>query len=197
MRGKARESLLAVGPPQRREASFVSRAAVKDGSFLFSGPLAGRPRDEAVQRRRTPERRPRAEARGEAQSAEQSVPGSNACVRRVAQDGHPGLARHGLRSPMLRQKLSALSQSCFARQASDSPLSCAFRAALKPRASFRVRPCDTCVAPMANPVRCVHLTLFCTPRKTNLDPREVRTKILTVVTTNRRPRQKKGTPKGP
>jgi hypothetical protein len=97
-------------------SSLSFRAAVKSGPHLFSGPLAGRPRE--------------------------SVPGSNACVRQVTKGAThvshgrtrmyaPGLSAAGTsrssmvtqglceawkRSAMLRAKLSALLQSCYARR---------------------------------------------------------------------------------
>ena len=65
----------------------------------------------------------------------------------------------------LRQKLSALSLSCYAQKASGLPLSYATPAALKPRVAVYGHPRNACVTPMANPARRMRRALFLTLRK--------------------------------
>jgi hypothetical protein len=51
-----------------------------------------------------------------------------------------------------------------------SPLSCAVRAALKPRVAVRGYPRNACVTPLANPLGACASPLFFTPRSTRVPP---------------------------
>ena len=70
----------------------------------------------------------------------ESVRGSNACVRRVTMEGHPGLARRGTAQRNAADKTSGPSLSCFAQKVGDLPS-------------------------VANPARRIRRALFCTPSK--------------------------------